>query len=515
MRIGQWSGQQLQLEALAFTEDRKKYFRELASSSFAMMLSWHEGFGLTGWESISAEVPLILSKNSGLWKFLNEEMGAIHSDKGVFPLKVRGNFDDEAGDENHCEEDVKEVADAIVKIAASGNVAKDAATKLRREIVSKGWTWERTVHDFVEHVKQIFPINSVISTPANLLSTSPESASNRARGPNDESKSRGQGADVQGRQFPTSPDSAQRSPSVSPGQIESKEQNDTVAFHERIKGAFINSFNTSGRRLELALCEHFQQVGNTEAAAQMLWAESEVSKRIFAYRKVVVKMLESVAKIDRTELPELCACLRKQIGLLAISAVNADWLAQFRGAAKQFVELPVCDPVTVDIVISAFDDERVALALSGSGSKLIGNRALNAEVLESGDDAEQTLIELVLVLWPQIYPEDTTPPDRESVRSQLKNYASRLATRMLFREEGKQALRYMLKDGSGNVFSGSELRKLFSELFKDVRVFVVAPNQTAGACEGPLLVVEGTLLAQIEMFINEINKYDPPRSPRR
>lgn len=515
-KINVWGRQQVQLEALPFMEDREKYFRELASSSFAMMLSWHEGFGLTGWESISAGVPLILSKNSGLWKFIADHMGGFNSGKGIFPLSIQGNFAVDESDESHSDEDVRVVANAIVKIAALGEGAKNAVIALRDEIVKKGWTWERVVQDFLTHVNPIFSINSVISNPSSLPSSSPEFASNTARRGNGKFKDRGQGIDVPGGQLQTNPDPAQGSQSVSLGQIESKELNNTVAFHERIKGAFIESLNKSGKRLALALCEKFNKAGDTEAAVNSLWAEPRANQRIFVYRNVVAKTLESVEKIDRTELAELCACLRKQIGLLAMSAVDADWLARFRNASEQFVELSVFDPVIVDIVISASDDERVELTLSVSGSKVTGNRALNAEALESGDGAEDTLVDLVLVLWRQIYPEDTTLPDRASVRSRLKDYAARLATRMLSREEGKQALRYMLKDGSGNVFSGSELRQLFSELFKNVRVFMVGSTRTAMEDqEDPLLVVGGTLLAEIEMFIEKINIYDPPPAPRR
>jgi hypothetical protein len=35
------------------------------------MLSWHEGFGLVGWEAIAAEVPLVVSKRTGLYKLLD------------------------------------------------------------------------------------------------------------------------------------------------------------------------------------------------------------------------------------------------------------------------------------------------------------------------------------------------------------------------------------------------------------------------------------------------------------
>jgi glycosyltransferase involved in cell wall biosynthesis len=53
--------------------DRESIFRKLRQTDVAMMLSWHEGFGLVGWEAISAEVPLIVTKNSGLYQLVDRD----------------------------------------------------------------------------------------------------------------------------------------------------------------------------------------------------------------------------------------------------------------------------------------------------------------------------------------------------------------------------------------------------------------------------------------------------------
>lgn len=55
-----------------FIHDRKALYDSLSEKHVCLMLSRHEGFGLTGWEAIAAGVPLIISTNSGLFRFLRD-----------------------------------------------------------------------------------------------------------------------------------------------------------------------------------------------------------------------------------------------------------------------------------------------------------------------------------------------------------------------------------------------------------------------------------------------------------
>lgn len=64
--VSQRAGRVVNILATKYDEDRKALFDELGRANIALMLSWHEGFGLTGWEAIAGEVPLILSKRTGL-----------------------------------------------------------------------------------------------------------------------------------------------------------------------------------------------------------------------------------------------------------------------------------------------------------------------------------------------------------------------------------------------------------------------------------------------------------------
>lgn len=147
-----WADAQLQIKILPFSEDRTAYYRELSGASFAMMLSWHEGFGLTGWEAISARVPLILGKNSGLWEFLRDEMNGTGLDQCIFPLDIAGNLPSQEGDENHSEADVSNVAMAIQKLAINAEQAKAKAIRLHDAILEAGWTWARAAKEFVERM---------------------------------------------------------------------------------------------------------------------------------------------------------------------------------------------------------------------------------------------------------------------------------------------------------------------------------------------------------------------------
>ena len=59
------AGAVVDIHPLPFETDRKVLLMELAQASVAVMPSWHEGFGLVGWEAIGAGVPLVLSIRSG------------------------------------------------------------------------------------------------------------------------------------------------------------------------------------------------------------------------------------------------------------------------------------------------------------------------------------------------------------------------------------------------------------------------------------------------------------------
>lgn len=68
------------LIALPYDEDRQALMQRLAGANLSLMLSWHEGFGLTGWEAIASGVPLIVGTHSGLYRLIDEELGCTWAD---------------------------------------------------------------------------------------------------------------------------------------------------------------------------------------------------------------------------------------------------------------------------------------------------------------------------------------------------------------------------------------------------------------------------------------------------
>ena len=128
------------LIAVPFLEDRDALLRELREANLALVLSWHEGFGLTAWEAIAAEVPLIVGRNSGVYRFLNAELpgGAAGFVRAV---DVRGALSRRTGG-HFRREDEDEVRDAILDIARDLAGVQERARLLR--YLLRRYTWART-----------------------------------------------------------------------------------------------------------------------------------------------------------------------------------------------------------------------------------------------------------------------------------------------------------------------------------------------------------------------------------
>ena len=106
------------------------------------MLSWHEGFGLTGWEAIAAGVPLIVSENSGVYQLVDERLGG--SGTGcLHAVKIRGKSGEEVG-QNFKDEDEVSARNAVLKIAGEPTRAKTDALRLREQLLDKNFTWQNT-----------------------------------------------------------------------------------------------------------------------------------------------------------------------------------------------------------------------------------------------------------------------------------------------------------------------------------------------------------------------------------
>ncbi len=145
------AGRFINLWPLKYTSNRNSIFEKLAPCSLAMMLSWHEGFGLTGWEAISAEVPLIISQNSGLWKLIYQRCGGLATGL-IKVLDIHGGPKRNFG-EHYTLTDLAAVTAAIIDIAKNVTVAKKNASDLKDLLLNPrtgdGFTWENTVKHFL------------------------------------------------------------------------------------------------------------------------------------------------------------------------------------------------------------------------------------------------------------------------------------------------------------------------------------------------------------------------------
>ena len=133
-----------------YTADRAELGRLLCSASVAMMLSFHEGFGLVGYEAIAAGIPLILSKNTGLYLFL-ERQGLEHY---VYPVDIKGSVEAE----KYSEDDLRVVARALRDIRQNESEYKKKAVELSERLRKEEntYSWEAVADSFISRVSERF-----------------------------------------------------------------------------------------------------------------------------------------------------------------------------------------------------------------------------------------------------------------------------------------------------------------------------------------------------------------------
>jgi glycosyltransferase involved in cell wall biosynthesis len=129
-----------------YNKDRGELFEHLRRETICMMLSIHEGFGLTGLEAISAGVPLILSKNTGLYLSVENILGGsgtgcLHGVDVLAPPQG----------ETYHEKTVEEVSRLLLEIARSREKAKKDAISLKQNL-AEHWTWENTAHQVLKEL---------------------------------------------------------------------------------------------------------------------------------------------------------------------------------------------------------------------------------------------------------------------------------------------------------------------------------------------------------------------------
>lgn len=151
--VDKYANRATNLLVLPFDENRVSLLQRLREANLALMLSWHEGFGLTGWEAIATEVPLIVSKQSGVYQLIDETLhgaglGCVRS------IDVRG-WRGSAGDQNFTKQDLDTVATEILSAASDIPRQKDNARTLKKMLVGAlGCTWQHTARQLLSALPQ-------------------------------------------------------------------------------------------------------------------------------------------------------------------------------------------------------------------------------------------------------------------------------------------------------------------------------------------------------------------------
>ncbi|MGY9056858.1 MAG: hypothetical protein ACKVGZ_14875, partial [Alphaproteobacteria bacterium] len=102
------------------------------------------------WEAIAGEVPLVLSRKSGLWKLLVEAFGSNAAHGLVRDVDARGQEGDDQT-ENFRSEDETDVKNIILDLAADPYGGRKPAKDLKQRLIDEFiCTWEHTAKQFVE-----------------------------------------------------------------------------------------------------------------------------------------------------------------------------------------------------------------------------------------------------------------------------------------------------------------------------------------------------------------------------
>ncbi|SCZ52913.1 tetratricopeptide repeat protein [Thiohalomonas denitrificans] len=164
------AGRVLMLVPLPYDDSRASVFESLARASVAMMLSWHEGFGLTGWEAVAAQVPLVVSRGTGVYQLVDQKLGGA----GLGCLEVidvRGQEEGE-GEDNFQQQDEDEVAAALLSIAAAPERAKQDARMLHELLKERcGFTWTNAARSVAEALAIALPERTPAPLPACIPAT--------------------------------------------------------------------------------------------------------------------------------------------------------------------------------------------------------------------------------------------------------------------------------------------------------------------------------------------------------
>lgn len=161
-----------------YISDRTTLYDKISSAGAALMLSYHEGFGLVGLEAIAAGVPLILTVNSGLYKFLERELaGSELMDWGLIPVTVQVNDDGKPSPET-----LELVTQAYETFWNNRQALKKGVLALR-ERLRASFTWSHCAGNFLDILKDIASNQEQIQDKTAFQEKYDEAAANSTSSP--------------------------------------------------------------------------------------------------------------------------------------------------------------------------------------------------------------------------------------------------------------------------------------------------------------------------------------------
>lgn len=151
--VEKYAGKAVSIYGWSYDNNRDNLFEELKGHSVCMMLSIHEGFGLVGLEAISAGVPLILSKNTGLYNAITQPPPDGLGITYPYSVDILGSFTELQSSELQSK-DIEEVVKHLYAIAKNKDEAKRKAIELREKLY-ESWTWENTARQVLTELEDI------------------------------------------------------------------------------------------------------------------------------------------------------------------------------------------------------------------------------------------------------------------------------------------------------------------------------------------------------------------------
>lgn len=139
-----------ELEAMRFTNLQEDLHAYLINADVALMPSWHEGFGLAGWEALCAGVPLVCSTQSGLAVLVDQLRDRFPDSNfaGVLTVVMAGGSP--AG--HPSEQDTNALRDAVRKMVREYPARKKAAMELA-PLIRQLFTWEGCAAELLANAK--------------------------------------------------------------------------------------------------------------------------------------------------------------------------------------------------------------------------------------------------------------------------------------------------------------------------------------------------------------------------